>query len=267
MEYVTTILSISIALILIVAWSLLTVRLVSAMGIDMRDPAQRTGARFLIIAIIANILLIGVVGLVFRIVNGQALSRLGFSLSPGELAFAIGMLVVTFVIAIGFVYSLQIGHILSVQWLPDTQQMIKLPFLLGIVALFVAALQEEVVFRGFLTANLAQYGFLWALLGSAVIFTGFHFLTSRVNVFQVADWFMGGLILFVVYVVSGSIWVSTIVHFSRNLANLLVFDITEKHVLYRLDPSVRPRYKTLYTFILTLAWLAVTVLFYSLSAS
>jgi membrane protease YdiL (CAAX protease family) len=240
---------------------------VKTLGIDIRDISQRTSPRFLIIAIIANALLIGIIALLFKVVNGGALSSLGFALPLGGLAFGIGILVLTCIIALGFVYVLQSRNILTIHWKPDTQQMLNSSFLLELLALFVAALQEEVVFRGFLTANLSQYGFVWALLGSAVIFTGFHFLTSKVNAFQVADWFLGGLILFIIYVVSGSIWVSAIVHFGRNLANALVFDIADTHVLFRLDPKVQPQQKTVYTFILTLIWLAAAALLYSPAVS
>jgi membrane protease YdiL (CAAX protease family) len=261
MGYIHTILSIVIALVIIVVWSLLTVQFVKSLGIDIRETSQRTSPRFLIIGTIANGLLIGVIGLLFKLMEGGALSDLGFALPPVGLAFGVGLLVLTFFIALGFVYVLRSRNVLSIRWASE-QQLTNPSFLLGLVALFVAALQEEVVFRGFMTANLAQYGFVWALLGSAVIFTAFHFLTSKVNAFQVADWFLGGLILFVIYVVSGSIWVSAIVHFGRNLANLLVFDIADMHTLVQVDPKVKPRFKTVYTFILTLIWLAATALMY-----
>jgi membrane protease YdiL (CAAX protease family) len=264
MEYISTIFSISMALIIIVTWTLLTIRLVKSIGIDIRDVEQRTGARFLVIAIIANILLIGVIGLVFKVVDGHAFSSLGFQLSARGFSYAMGMLVTTFVIALIFVFGLQARTSLSVHWLLDIKRLLSLSFLLAVLALFVAALQEEVVFRGFLAANLGRYGFAWALLGSTVIFTGFHFLTSKVNAFQVTDWFLGGLSLFVIYIVSGSIWVSTIVHFSRNLVNMLVLDIADTHVLLRLKPSVKPEPKTIYTFILTMTWLAGITAFYSL---
>jgi hypothetical protein len=172
------------------------------------------------------------------------------------MSFAIGLLLMTFMIAIVFMYGLQSQQILSIHWGLDFKQMMSLSFLLGIVALFVAALQEEIVFRGFLTANLGKYGIIWALLGSSVIFTSFHFLTSKVNTFQVIDWFMGGLIFFVIYIVSGSLLVSTIVHFGRNLVNTLIFDIADMHVFLRLDVPVKPQHKTIYMFILTLGWLA-----------
>ena len=247
---------------IIVVWTLLTVQFVKSLGIDIRETSQRTNPHFLIIANIANGLLIGVIAMLFKLLDGGSLSELGFALPTGGLAFGIGVMILTFFIALGFVYVLQSRNILSIHWAPDSQQLTAPSFWLGMLALFVAALQEEVVFRGFLAANLAQYGFVWALLGSAVLFTGFHFLTSKVNAFQVTDWFLGGLILFVIYVVSGSVWVSAIVHFGRNLANMLVFDIADSHMLIQIDPKVQPRSKTVYTFILTLIWLAATMLMY-----
>jgi membrane protease YdiL (CAAX protease family) len=264
---IRTVLSISTALVVIVVWSLLTVQLVKLLGVDIRDTSQRTNPPFLIIATVANGLLIGVIGLIFRVVNHGALSELGFGLPSRGLALAAGILLVTFAVAVGFVYVLQSRNVIAIRWSPDAKQLTDPAFLLMLLALFVAALQEEVVFRGFLNANLAPYGFVWALLGSSVIFTGFHFLTSKVNAFQVVDWFLGGLILFVIYVATGSIWASAIVHFGRNLANALVFDIADTHTMFRLDPKVQPRYKTVYTVILTLIWLSATALMYASAIS
>jgi membrane protease YdiL (CAAX protease family) len=66
---------------------------------------------------------------------------------------------------------------------------------------------------------LRPYGWLLALLVSATLFTLVHFVTSRVTWRQAVSWFIGGISLFIIYIVSRSVLVAAWVHVVRNFAN------------------------------------------------
>jgi membrane protease YdiL (CAAX protease family) len=88
-----------------------------------------------------------------------------------------------------------------------------------VLTLIVAGLQEEVIYRGMMVTLLLPYGWLLALLVSATFFTLVHFVTSPVTWRQTVNWFVGGISLFIIFVVSHSVLVATSVHVARNLAN------------------------------------------------
>lgn len=124
--------------------------------------------------------------------------------------------------------------------------------LFAFFVLIIAALQEEILFRGYLSVLLIRYGFFFALIVSTIIFTAWHFITNKANIFQVIDWFVGGALLFYIYHGTGSIWVATAVHFSRNFANVIIFDIAGTSSLLKLKSPVRPHFKSMYTIIASL---------------
>ena len=60
----------------------------------------------------------------------------------------------------------------------------------------------------------ATKGPRWVVVAvtSTVLFTAVHLLTNRVSSYQVASWAIGGLVLVMAYLVSGSIWVPVVLH-------------------------------------------------------
>ena len=134
--------------------------------------------------------------------------------------------------------------------------------ILALLVLFVAALQEEILFRGYLAYILMPFGFLYALLFSTALFTLWHFITNKVNVFQIIDWILGGIMLFYIYWLSGSIWVSAVVHFSRNFTNVLIFNISGKNSIISYEEPLTPPLKTLYTILYSLLVISFGLAYY-----
>jgi membrane protease YdiL (CAAX protease family) len=137
---------------------------------------------------------------------------------------------------------------------------------LALVVLLIAALQEEILFRGYLTYILKPYSFLMALLGSTLLFTAWHFLTNKVTLYQTIDWLLGGVMLFIVYWLSGSVWVVSLIHFGRNLTNVVVFDIGGTGAVVKYHQPVMPAQKTTYTVAHSLVLLLLALLWYGIQA-
>ncbi|MDD4351566.1 MAG: type II CAAX endopeptidase family protein [Candidatus Gracilibacteria bacterium] len=89
---------------------------------------------------------------------------------------------------------------------------------LGLAALIVAPLSEEVLFRGYLLENFRKkWGIKTALVLSALLFALFHF--------QIASFFflfLLGLLIGWVYLKSNSIWPCLVLHVLNNAAAFLI---------------------------------------------
>lgn len=235
-------------------------------GVDITDIRQRTNPIFLFVALFFNLLFLASVALILKYVDHKNISVLYWSLDRPDILFSFLIMIVTVTLASISVWILKVNNLVMARW---TGFGINIPVripktLLVYIVLFVAALQEEVLFRGYLNSVLDRYGVLNALIWSTIIFTLWHFLTNKANLFQVIDWFLGGIMLFYVYIASHSIWVAALVHFSRNFANVIVFDIAGGNSLISLDKPVKPVYKTVYTLLLSIVVIACTYWLYGM---
>jgi len=130
-----------------------------------------------------------------------------------------------------------------------------------LLTLFFVALQEEVLYRGYITLNLLSNGPRVIIIVSTVIFTAIHLFTNRADIYQLASWLIGGAILSYVYLVSGSIWVAVILHFTIDTTNVIVFNIVGKYSIFPSIPQLsKPKltmYRLSYTLILVITLLAL----------
>ncbi len=90
-----------------------------------------------------------------------------------------------------------------------------------ILALFCAALMEEIVFRAVIIGTLQPFGFWTALLASALIFTLIHLPTNRITAEAVAGWFIGGVAFGGAWLLGAPLIVVTLIHLGHNLGNVL----------------------------------------------
>ncbi|GFZ33846.1 hypothetical protein CSC2_43720 [Clostridium zeae] len=244
--------------------SLAAIKFVHAIGIDIKDFKQRTKPIFLFIAAIFNLIFVGVVFLILRYIDNKPFNVLGFLMNIRALCFSLIALAATLLMAFIFIKILQKFKVFNVRFMKNyfSNSQGILALILGYLVLFIAAFQEELMFRGYFTYLLQPYGFITAMLLSSIIFTVWHFITNKVNLFQALDWLLGGLMLFYVYTRTGSIWASTIVHFSRNFANVLLLNIAQSNSLFEFDKPIPPKYKTIYTLTLSIVIALITYLFY-----
>jgi membrane protease YdiL (CAAX protease family) len=257
---IRTILMLVIALFL----TIITVAGVKLLKIDIKDFKQRTSPRFMLVALIANLLFIYSVNLLLHLLDQQNIKTLGFSFSLSQIVFSVLALLVTFGTGIIYVFSLNSKKINHIEYSPKNFIHLKESWslILSFIVLFVASLQEEIMFRGYLAFIFQNYSLIVSMLLSTVIFTVWHFIGNKVNVYQAVDWFAGGLLLFFVYVESSSIWAAAIVHFSRNLTNVLIFNIAQKHSLFKWKSPILPKYKTIYVMICSFGIALLTYIFF-----
>ncbi len=236
-------------------------------GVDIKAHQSRFHPAFLAVAGFFNILFIVATAIILGVWDHQSMQVLGFGLNTKEAGYALLVLFLNLIMGMGYA-----SYLMNTGWIEFSYDTEKVNLhlkpgtaALGYVVLFVAALQEEVLFRGFLAYVLLPFGFYKALVISAIVFTFWHFLTNKVSLLQTIDWMLGGLVLFYVYWASGSIWVSAIVHFARNLTNVLVFNIAGTG-LFTFQKPLTPQQKTIYTLLMSLMIFVLARLFFGVGS-
>ncbi len=261
MENLLPLLNVSLAVAAIIFWAMAAKLALKLLHIDIKDISQRGDYRAAIVGTAANLLMLLTVLILLKFVAGKDLALLGFGFSLKHLLFSLVAIFLSFVTALIFIRVL---HVKKVVMTSRTKEPVKLLMIIGAsILLFLAAFQEEFIFRSYFAVNLVQYGFIAALLLSSAIFMLVHFFTNKVTIYQSAEWFLGGIALFTVYVVSGSIWVATLLHFTRNLANVTVLSLTQGLSFFSFDKPIAPAHKFVYTTtVLSILWILLAVLFY-----
>lgn len=107
----------------------------------------------------------------------------------------------------------------------DMETYTELWVCIGILAV-LPAIFEELVFRGLMT-QMASNSF--RRKRTAVIFQAFVFATIHFSPFEFAGIFAMGLLFGLIYIVTGSLWYSTIAHFIFNASTVVVQFFTIQH--------------------------------------
>jgi membrane protease YdiL (CAAX protease family) len=264
MEIIISILQLLTAIVISLTLSVIAMQVIKLTGTDLRDTTQRNNPKVLLIAGFFNLLFILAVKILLESWDQKSLSVLGFSFDNQDIIFVICVFIFLIGFSLLFAWFLNFMKVTSIHWTGNIKKHAPgyTKIFLLISVLFIAALQEEILFRGYFAYILLPYGFLIALFISALIFTGWHFLTNKVNVYQATDWFLGGIMLFIIYWLSGSVWVAAIIHFSRNITNVLVFNIANSTAIITWEEPIVPANKTIYTLLSSAAIVLFALLFY-----
>ena len=101
-------------------------------------------------------------------------------------------------------------------------------FLMVTLFLFVAALCEEIIFRGFFMKMMQKYvGVFWAVILSSLIFSLFHVFNPNVTIVGLLEIFLAGIAIAYAYFKTGNIWFVTVMHFAWNyVQTLLGFNVS-----------------------------------------
>ena len=114
----------------------------------------------------------------------------------------------------------------DVIWQSGTQKPAAYEFILEfIVMCLVPGVCEEFLFRGAILSNLRPFGRSNAILISAFLFSMMH-----QNAEQTLYTFAAGIVLGVVYEMTGSIWCTTVLHVINNFVS-----VTETALFYKLE--------------------------------
>jgi len=227
---------------------------------DLKDVKGRATKPVLIVGAVANLLVLAAT-LVFLVrVDGRPLSTLGLGLSVRDMSFGGTAVAALAASATALVMALRHFGLLRVR----VRRVRDRPgWLLATAAvLVVVALQEEVLYRGYVTVNLIDRGWAVVLLVSTLLFTAIHVLTNRVSLAQVASWLVGGVLLGCVYLVTGSIWIAAAIHFAIDMTNVMAFDLAGDLGVVELSPPLTASRRATYRVASTALVLGTLLAFY-----
>jgi membrane protease YdiL (CAAX protease family) len=201
--------------------------------------------------------------LLFYKVDKQNPWLLGFHIRKKEMLFSISAIITSFLSVLAFVWTLDQLEIASARYqfhAVFTSSFYKIVGI-AIIGYLFAALKEEVLARGYFMMNLKKFSVPNMILISSILFMALHFIMGDFDPFKAASWLKGGMVYAYIYVKSGSLTVSTIVHAAHNLVNDLVIHGTEG-ALVLLDTEVATSDKLVYEIALGVLLLGLTYSFY-----
>jgi membrane protease YdiL (CAAX protease family) len=245
---------------LFAALSVLAVRL---LGGDLKRMEGRARGFVPLVGMAANLLILAAVLALLALADRKPVAVLGLGFGLTGLAFTASSAILTPLLAWGFVRVLGRSTKRHVERRRLRAGGQPASLAVAAVALLLAvALQEEVLFRGYVTVNLARMSPLAIITISSALFVLIHFPTNRVSLPQVGSWVAGGLLLALVYLVSGSIWVAVAVHFVTDYTNVLAFDVAGAGSLYSFEPSLGAGHRALFRLVQGLLTVAILLAFY-----
>lgn len=94
---------------------------------------------------------------------------------------------------------------------------INTTLIVNLIIIFLIALQEELVFRGFLINSIElRFTSATAIVFSSLFFSLMHLLNANYSILSAINTFIAGLLLGLLYVQSRSIWLPVLFHFFWN---------------------------------------------------
>ncbi|HUX14726.1 MAG TPA: CPBP family intramembrane glutamic endopeptidase, partial [Spirochaetia bacterium] len=249
---------ITVAVVAYFTVAVLSAIAVRRFGGDLKELEERRKGIVPLLGILANLILLGVILALFLLLDRRSLSDLGTGFGLPDALFTGAAAVITVALGIAFVNAVS-----RVQQRQITRQkLFREPaaagtFLLTVALLLAVSAQEEVLFRGYVIGNLEMTGLFWIIVISTAIFVIIHIPTNRVTPAQIASWFLGGILLVSVYLVSGSIWVAIAVHFITDFTNVLVFNVAGRGGIYRFTPPLTASHRAWFRAIQTVVSVAL----------
>ena len=232
-------------------------------GTNLKDMQGRASKTILRIGLAANLAVLAIVVLLLVTLDGRPITSLGLGVGDRDAAAITLAGVLTGLLAAGFLLIMTKTGRVAIE--RRTAHDHRTPESTGVAAvlavLAAVAIQEEVLFRGYLTLNLLDEGWVVVVVASIVLFTVIHFPTNDVTAPQVVSWTLGGGVLICAYLVTGSIWVAIALHFTIDVANVVVFGIIGRYTPVTITPPLtsldRARFRAIHTAALTVLLLGL----------
>lgn len=220
--------------------ALASARLISRTGKDLKEMRARTSTAVTVIALAGNLAILALVLLMLVLIDGRPISDLGLGLGTTDTTVLATFVALSVATAVLFLLWVRRAGAADVRRRARAGAATDVGgAMLTIAVLVVVALQEEVVFRGYVTINLLHLGWGVAAAASVVSFVGIHLLTNRTTAPQLASWTVGGTVLVIAYLLSGSLWVAVAIHLGMDLLNVVAFDIVGRFSLVTIDPPLQ----------------------------
>ena len=253
---------ISLAILVYIAMAVLASILIKKAGEDLKSMKSRISNITLIIGAAGNFCVLGIILLLLILLDNRSINSLGLSFNSEDLKFSTVALLIISTSAIIYIYLISRKTNFNIRFhIPFNSAKELAGLIEGAGVLLLVALQEETLFRGYLTLNLINYGPATVIIITTVIFTIIHAITNKTSFYQYINWLLGGALFSYAYLISGSIWVPIIIHFAADFINMFMFDIVGKYSLFSFSPPIiarqRAEYKIIYIILLVISLIAI----------
>ncbi|MEZ4863703.1 MAG: CPBP family intramembrane glutamic endopeptidase [Caldilineaceae bacterium] len=256
-------LRIFVAVLAYIVLALLAAAAVRRVGSDLKEMAGRTAPQMLLIGAVTNLLVLAITLLLLLFWDRRPLQSLGLAFSSQDLDFTLIGAALIFVLATAFVGLVNQSDRFQVQFHKSLQDSYEIANLVGtLVVLLIVALQEEVLYRGYITLNLLPYGPTVVIIASTLIFAAIHLLTNRGSFAQIVSWIVGGAFFAYLYLITGSIWIPVVLHFVTDVTNMVVFNIVGQYSLFSISPALTTRLRSAFRVVSALILVAILLTFY-----
>ncbi len=169
--------------------------------------------------------LFGLLGTVFiiwifrKFIDNKPFYTLGFLKKDLWKDIILGLFVGFIMIAIGFYILQSFGQI---DYKINTINYTKI--VSGLVLFIIVAINEEILFRGYLLNNfMDSVPKYWALLITAVLFGAMHLGNANIDAIGFSNIIIAGLFLGISYIYTKSLWFPIALHFSWNFFQGTIF--------------------------------------------
>ena len=232
-------------------------------GGNLKELSGRTSQLVILIGALTNLLVLIATLLLLAFWVGLPLSDLGLSFRSRDLFVSIIGVAAMAALALALILWLHRTGRSRVRSQPPVKDLSGLPGLIvGVLVLFIVALQEEVLYRGYITLNLLDSGPFVIILVSTLVFAAIHLLTNQANFYQILSWLISGTVFSYAYLTSGSIWVPIVIHFATDLTNVFVFNIVGQFSFFTITPIPTDRQRAVVRIIYAILLLATLLAFY-----
>lgn len=236
---------------------------ISKTGRNHKDMESRTSPIMMVIGAVTNLCVLILILLLLKYLDGRSISSLSLLFRGIDFYTSLLGIIAILGTAVAFVVYLKKKRITKVDFqIPFKTRSAISKMIITAGVLFIVALQEEVLYRGYITLNLISKGPLIVILVSTIIFTAIHLFTNRASLYQIISWLLGGALFSYVYLVSGTIWVPVILHFATDLINVIIFNIAGKYSFFIISPSLTKRQMATYKIITTAALVSIFLIIY-----
>lgn len=166
--------------------------------------------------------------LFYKLIDRKPFGALGFTFKRKDILFSISSFTITIVLMMLVVMIASNKGVISAEW--NIEAFTKVSFYFSIILVFatwfIAAFYEELLFRGYFTANLSFLSTKKLYVITSVIFMIFH-IFKGLDIFSILILMvMSGVFLFV-YLKSGSLLPGTFAH--------MIFNFTTSHLVGNSD--------------------------------
>jgi len=202
---------------------------------------EKTSEQHLIMSFFSILGTLLVIWFLMKFLDKEPFVKVGFGTKNRLNDFLLGILIGAFIMSGAYLILLMLGEIFFQKMNFDFKEILFSTLLFTIVAV-----EEEVLFRGYILKNLmVSFNKYVALLVSSILFSLIHGFNPNIDLLGFTNIFLAGILLGISYIHTKNLWFPIALHLSWNLFqtifgfnvsgqntySLIEFDIVENNLL------------------------------------